>query len=60
MEKSIKALAALELEILENELRQRMGRGLTRQETFYLSIATACSREGCKFPQGLMEHEKRH
>lgn len=60
MEASIKALAALEMEVFENQLKQRMGRGLTREETFYLSVATACSREGCEFPQGLIEYEKRH
>lgn len=60
METSIKALAALEMETLENQLKQRMGRGLTRQETFYLSIATACSQEGCEFPQALIEHKRLH
>lgn len=59
METSIKAFVALDMEILENQLKQRMGRGLTRQETFYLSIATALQPRGCEFPQGLIEHEKR-
>jgi len=59
METSIKALEVLEIEILENELKQRMGRGLTREESFYLSVATACSREGRELPDGLVEHRKR-
>jgi hypothetical protein len=60
MKTSIKALEVLEMEILENELKQRMGRGLTREESFYLSIATACSREGCELPTGLLEHRNRN
>lgn len=58
METSFKALEILDMEILENELQQRMGRGLTCEESFYLSIATACSREGCELPEGLVEHRK--
>ena len=59
MEMHIKALEILEMETLENELKQRMGRGLTREESFYLSIATACSRDGCEIPDGLVEHRQR-
>ena len=55
----IKAPEVLDMEILENELQQRLGRALTRQESFYLIIATACSREGCELPAGLVEHQKR-
>ena len=59
METSIKALAVVEIETLANEIQQRMGRGLTRVESFYLTVATACSREGCEFPDGLLESQRR-
>jgi hypothetical protein len=59
MEISMDAPETLEIETLENELQQRMGRMLTRQEMFYLSIATACSQEGCELPESLVESHKR-
>lgn len=59
METSIKALAVVEIETLANEIQQRMGRGMTRVESFYLIVATACTREGCEFPDGLIERQMR-
>ena len=58
MEMSIRELELLETQVLENELRQRMGRVLTREESFYLGIATVCSREGCEIPEKLVRRQR--
>lgn len=47
---------AKEIEDLENEMQQRMGRGLTRQEKFYLAITSACSKAGREVPQYMVDH----
>jgi len=58
METNVRSLALLDANILENELQQRMGRGLTLEERFYLTVASACSREGHAIPEGLLRHAK--
>jgi len=58
MEMNVQSLALLDANILENELQQRMGRGLTREERFYLTVASACSRDGHPIPEGLLRQAK--
>jgi len=58
METNVRSLALLDADPLENELQQRMGRALTRQERFCLIVASACSREGHAIPEGLIKHAK--
>jgi len=58
METKVRSLALLDANILETELQQRMGRELTRQERFYLTVASACSREGHVIPEGLLKQVK--
>jgi len=48
----------LEVKTLEHELQQRMGRGLTLQEKFYLAVASACNQEGCALPQGVIAQQR--
>jgi len=59
METNIQTLSLLDADLLENQLQKRMGRELTRQERFYVTIASACSREGHPIPEGLLEQGKR-
>ena len=49
METSIQTL--LEVETLKNALRRRMGRELTRQERYYLAIASAYNEDGRALPE---------
>ena len=59
MEMSLQNLELLEIETLENELERRIGRELTRQERFYLTIASACSRDGRPIPESVFKQQGR-
>jgi len=58
METKLQALGRFEDKTLEIELQHRMGRELTWRERFYLTIASACNRDGCGLPPGVVEYQR--
>ena len=59
MEMSPHSLELLEIETFASELQQRIGRELTRQERFYLTIVSACAREGREIPESVIKQQGR-
>ena len=59
MEMSLQNLELLEIETFENALERRIGRELTRQERFYLTIMSACSRDGRPIPESVFKQQGR-
>jgi|KBSMisStaDraftv2_1062788.scaffolds.fasta_scaffold00848_28 hypothetical protein len=59
MEMSPQNLALLEIETFAHELQLRIGRELTRQERFYLTIMSACAREGRAIPDSVFKQQGR-
>jgi len=54
---SPKSLELLEIEIFADQLQRRIGRELTRQERFYLTIVSACAREGRAIPDTVFKQQ---
>jgi hypothetical protein len=51
---------AKEIEDLESEMEQRMGRVLTRQEKYYLAITSAYSRMDREAPEDIVSQSRCH
>ena len=52
-------LELLEIETFATELQRRIGRELTRQERFYITIVSACAREGRAIPDSVWKQQGR-